>query len=328
LNSETAYSFHFKIPVREISLICGISPQAIHKYLSSREIKSLLIGNRSYITSDMTHDVLTMRGYQYPKKIISMQMLKGGVGKTTSTLNIAIRANMYGARVLLVDLDQQAHLSFAFGVQDENALVWIDILEGKAPIQKVLRPISKNFDLIPSNLNNSVLEKVLTSGKMNIAKAVSQHLEPILDHYDLIIFDTAPNFSAINTAAACASNLIILPIKPDKFALDGLQKSIRELTSIQKEFDAHFTYQILYTGFDSRETISHDTLRHLITHHGDRMFKGFIRSTSLLKTAIYKGQTIFTKQSSAKEDYDQVTRELLGLDILNMRDTKVANANN
>src|SRR5258708_4837076 len=113
-------SENFSILLNDLAPIWGVERQTVHKHIKSKGFQSTTIGNRSYLNPELTREVMLSRGYKYPHLIVSFQMLKGGVGKTTTAINLGLRANMYGSRVLLIDLDQQANLSFAFGIDDSN----------------------------------------------------------------------------------------------------------------------------------------------------------------------------------------------------------------
>lgn len=303
----------FLILLSDLAAAIGITNQALHKYVKSNGFETLLSTNRAYVTAETARRVMTERGFQYKQQVVSLQMLKGGVAKTTTAMNIGLRANMYGTRVLLVDLDQQANLSFAFGIEDPNALVWVDVIEGKTPIENTIRKVSPTLHIIPSNLNNSMLDRILLNGKRNVATGVSQYLSPIRDRYDLIILDTAPNLSAINTAASCASETVILPVNPDKFSFAGLTKTLDDLGKIKSEFGGSFEPKILFTKFDGRETSSHELLKMCMVNFGSQMMKTFIRTSTEVKNTIRTGKTIFEHKSNAKDDYDLVTRELIGM---------------
>lgn len=303
----------FLMLLSDLAAAVGVTSQALHKYVKNNGFETLLTTNRAYITAETARQVMTARGFQYKQQVVSLQMLKGGVAKTTTAMNIGLRANMYGARVLLIDLDQQANLSFAFGIEDPNALVWVDVIEGKTSVENTIRKVSPTLHIIPSNLNNSMLDRILLNGKRNVATGVSQYLAQIQDRYDLIILDTAPNLSAINTAASCASEVVILPVNPDKFSFAGLTKTLDDLGKIKAEFDAAFEPKILFTKFDGRETSSHELLKMCLVNFGDQMMKAFIRTSTEVKNTIRTGKTIFEHKSNAKDDYDLVTRELMGM---------------
>lgn len=280
--------------LRDVEAVCGPLPY------------------KSFVPPKIVRRFLSHRGFRYPHQVISFQMLKGGVAKTTSALNFGLRAAMYGASVLFIDLDQQANLSFALGVEDENSNVWLDIIEKKVPIQDCRISIDENIDLIPSSLNNSVLDRVLLSGSRNWAQAVKQPLKEIQGQYDLVIIDTAPNLSATNTAVTCASDLVVLPINPDKFSLAGLKKHLSDLEDLKKEFELKFQEKILFTKFDSRESSSHGILSQVSETFAEQLMKHYIRTSADIKNTIGSAKTIYNTKSNAKEDYDLVTKELLG----------------
>lgn len=249
-----------------------------------------------------------------PQKIVSVQMLKGGVAKTTTTLNIGLGAAQYGARVLFVDMDQQANLTFALGMDMDEAqekTVWLDIVEKKATIKDAIIKLGDNMDLIPSNLNNSVLDRVLLNSNRNWAQAVKGPLEPIRKNYDLILIDTAPALSVTNTAVTVASDLVILPVNPDRFSYMGLEKHLEELREIKKDFDLDLTEKILFTRFDGREKVSHELLQKCMDSFEDLLMKSYIRTSTEVKNTIGTGKTIYQTKSNAREDYDLVTREVL-----------------
>lgn len=300
------------ILISDLAPVWGITLPGTHQYIKNNGFKSIVLGARAYLPPSEARKAMMSRGLSYKRQVISVQMLKGGVGKTSIALNVGIRAAMYGARVLLVDLDQQANLSFAFGIVDENAFVWVDLLENKCTIKDIIRQCSDNIHIVPSNLNNSVLDKQILTGKRNVATAVSQYIDQLNDLYDFVIIDTAPNLSAINTSAACSSDIVLLPVTPDKFSFDGLKKTIDDLEDIRTEFGATFINKILFNKFDARETSSHQLLKTCIAEYSDIMLRAFIRTSSDVKNTIRTGKTVFEKRSAAKEDYDVVTRELMG----------------
>lgn len=257
-------------------------------------------------------EILKAENYQYPHKTISFQMLKGGVAKTSSALNIGLRAAQYGAKVLFIDLDQQANLSFALGIEDENLPVWLNIVEKNKTIDECVISIEPSVDLIPSGLDNSILDRTLLNSNRNWAQAVKQPLEKIKHRYDLIIIDTAPALSAINTAVAVASDEIILPVNPDKFAMRGLEKNLQELTDIRKDFDLNFDMRILFTKYDGREKASHEFLKNCIDLHEEIMLKNYVRTSSEVKNTIRADKSLFAGKSAVKDDYNHLALEMMG----------------
>lgn len=276
-----------------------------------------LLPHRTLVPPKLVRKYLSSLGYQYPQKVVSFQMLKGGVAKSTSALNFGLRAAMYGCKVLFVDMDQQANLTFALGVDSEDLPVWLDIVEKKTEAEAAIVNIDEGIDLIPSSLNNSVLDRSLLNSQRNWIKAVSDPLKSVRSFYDLVIIDTAPNLSATNTAVTAASGEVILPINPDKFSMLGLRKNLEDLKDLKAEFGLNFRERILFTKFDARERLSHDILAECSEKFEDLMIKSYIRTSSEIKNTIGTEKSIFSShrvaQTSAKTDYDKLTRELLNL---------------
>ncbi|MFZ4405179.1 MAG: ParA family protein [Pseudobdellovibrionaceae bacterium] len=265
-----------------------------------------------FVDPSVVREVLLKQKIQYPaQKVVSVQMLKGGVAKTTTVLNVGLRAAMYGANVLFIDLDQQANLSFALGHNGEKDPVWLDIVEKKKSIDECIRCIDMHVDLIPSNLNNSVLDRVLLNSNRNWAQAVKSPLDKIKHRYDLIFIDTAPALSAVNTAVTVASDQVLLPINPDRFSMLGLEKNLEELKDIKKDFHLDFDIKILFTKFDAREKTSHQYLQNCIDSYENLLMKNFIRTSSQVKNSVDGSKTLFDCKAAVKEDFDLVTRELL-----------------
>lgn len=298
----------FWISVQDLSLFLQIKPEELREELSEKSEQKF---TGQYVPPLRVKNILKKRDIKIPKQVVSVQMLKGGVAKTTSVMNLGLRAAMYGAKVLFVDLDQQANLTYALGYDEENPSVWIDIVEKKKNIKDCIVTIEDHIDLIPSSLNNSVLDKVLMNSNRNWSSAVKSPLESIASNYDLIIIDTAPALSAINTAVCVASDMIILPVNPDRFSMLGLDKNLSELKEIKSDFDLKFDTKILFTKFDGREKMSHEILQNCIEKYEDLLMQSYIRTSSEAKNSIRGAKNIFQGKSSVKEDYDLVTRELL-----------------
>lgn len=269
--------------------------------------------SKSTVEPELVADLLRKRGLRHQRRVVSFQMLKGGVAKTTSALHFGWRAAQYGARVLFIDFDQQANLSFALGTEAENLPVWVDIVEKKVSINDCVQELTSHVHLIPSSLNNSVLDRVLYSSHRNLALAVKGPLKDLKNQYDLIILDTAPSLSAINTAVTCASDVVVLPINPDKFSMIGVQKHLADLEELKDEFNLAFEAKVLFTRFDGRESSSQAYLQECLDLFEDLLLKHYIRASAEVKNSMTGPRTLFSTKNNAKEDYDGMTRELLGL---------------
>lgn len=296
------------LSLQDLASLVKQAPEDVSRELTEIGLKSPY---KSAVPPKIVRAYLQFKGFKIPKQTVSFQMLKGGVAKTTSALNLGWRAAMYGARVLMLDLDQQANLTFALGVDAENLPVWVDVVEKRATIEQAVISLGEGLDLIPSSLNNSVLDRVLLQSNRNWAQAVKGPLREIADNYDLVIIDTAPSLSILNTAVTCASSTVVLPINPDKFSMAGVKKHLADLKELEAEFDLKLEKRVLFTRFDGREMASREILSQCVDLFEDLLMKNYIRSSSEVKNTIGSGKTIFSTKNPAREDYDLVTREIL-----------------
>lgn len=304
----------FYLRLDDLASMFNVKNEKIKKDLAQLEVAPILFQGRAYVEPEGVRRFFQAKGYQYKPQVISFQMLKGGVAKTTSCLNTGLRAAMYGYRVLFVDLDQQANLSFALGIDDFDVPVFINVLEKKSKISEVIIPIAeKGIGLLPSNLNNSVIERVLLQGTRNLGRVVRSHLDEIRDQYDLILIDTSPSLSALNTSITCASDMVILPINPDKFTLFGAQKHLADLEQIREDFHLNFQTKLLFTKFDGREAASEAYYEQCLKLFGNKMIRNYVRQTAEIKNTIASGKTIFDSKGNAKSDYDRITRDILSI---------------
>lgn len=312
-NSKEWSFKEFYLKLEDLVALVKLKPEKIIKELKLLNGEIYTKQGKSYVPPALVRSYLQARGYEYQPHVYSYQMLKGGVAKTSSCLNMGLRAAMYGFRVLFLDLDQQANLSFALGVDDLESPVFINVLEKKVKLLDAIIPISDHIGLLPSNLNNSVIERVLLQGTRNLGRVVSGSLTDVFSHYDLVFIDTSPSLSALNTSVTCASQTVVMPINPDKFTLFGAQKHLADLQQIQEDFNLKLDIKILFTKYDAREAASEAFYQQSLNLFGHKMLRRFVRHTSEIKNSIASGRTIFDYKGHAKEDYDRVTRDLLSL---------------
>lgn len=246
-----------------------------------------------------------------PASVISFQMLKGGVSKTSTCLSLAQWWGELGFKVLCIDLDQQANLSSALGAESYAGPTWIDLIEQKNKITEPIIPVTENLDLLPSNLNNSVIEKTLIRSYRNWSAHVKQLLTPIKTQYDLILIDTAPSLSLLNTAVTLASDLIVLPITPEPFARLGLTMHMRELQDIEREFELDpILKRVVLTRYDSRERLSEEFLSQIEQEFSIELCDTFIRKSAEMNKALSENRSLLAQKSALREDYFLLALEL------------------
>jgi chromosome partitioning protein len=220
----------------------------------------------------------------------------------------------------------QGHLTLGF-TNDENAHllvkedvpVWANLIRNDVQnVRDIIKPITSTLHLIPSNLNNSVLENLIVQNirKMPLSNVVKKYLDEVSDDYDYIIIDCAPGFSAINTGATYSSDLVVIPAAPDRYGSDGVSKTVSELNELKNMMKLNFDIKILLNRYDARKRLSVEQLVKLQAQYTDLMLTCYIRENSEIPNATDKGISVFDmpkRKTTSKEDLDVLTRELMGM---------------
>ncbi len=253
----------FSLKSSDLRQTLGVAPATLSDLFKKigvnfvEEEKSLR-GQAKNVQSMDVRRIFELRGYQYPRsaKVISLMMCKGGVGKTTTTVFVAQRISSYGAKVLIIDADSQGNATSAlsldqYGVSiDEETPVLLDVITGQCSIDDVILKVSPTLHLIPSSPANSTLDGKIRENFKNTSIALKKHLEPIMAHYDFILIDCAPALNLTNTAMVAASDLVIMPVAPDKFSQMGLEQTISEISQIENDFNLKIDKKIVFTKFE------------------------------------------------------------------------------
>ncbi len=252
-----------KLLLTDISQLMGCTIHNVHMIIKEKNIKTLKLSNRVFI--DDPEELKKIIKINIPNKIICMQTAKGGIGKTILSGSILTRLWQLGAKVLAIDLDQQANLTkMLLGNSDKNNKTLIDIFEEKATIKESLQPVFKNFDILPSSIRNSILNQHMISYGLNPVDSISDILSPIRDQYDIILFDCPPAIGHVITSSVYASDLIISPIDPDEDAIDGMYFCWNEVKKINKKSKANRSFKIILNKYDQRTIMSTRILNTLL----------------------------------------------------------------
>jgi chromosome partitioning protein len=243
-------------------------------------------------------------------KVIAVTNHKGGVGKTTSTINIGAGLAKLGKRVLLIDLDPQANLSQSLGIKDPTATIY-GAIRGEHPLQPV--NVLKRLDVVPSTLDLSGAEIELSSetGREYILREL---LEPVKGSYDYVIIDSPPSLGLLTVNALTSADEILIPLQAQYLALQGLSKLLEIVDKIQKRLNKGLRIGgVFITQYDSRKILNRNVVETIESHFKETVFKTRIRDNVALAEAPTQGQDIFryNPTSYGALDYLALCKEIV-----------------
>jgi chromosome partitioning protein len=243
-------------------------------------------------------------------KVISISNHKGGVGKTTSTINIGAGLAGLGKKVLLIDLDPQANLSQSLRLSEDEANIY-QAIKGERPLQPI--GIIKGLDIVPSTLDLSGAEIELSSeaGREYILREL---LEPLRASYHYILIDSPPSLGLLTINAFTASDEVYIPLQAQYLALQGLAKLREVVEKIQKRLNKGLRIGgVFITQYDSRKVLNRDVSSTIEAHFKDEVFKTKIRDNVALAEAPTAGLDIFRYQATSHgaQDYLNLCKEII-----------------
>jgi chromosome partitioning protein len=235
-------------------------------------------------------------------KIIAIANQKGGVGKTTTSINLAASLGVLEKKVLLIDADPQANASSGLGIDVEGVEIGTyQVLEHTASAKDVIvKTTSPNVDLIPAHIDLVAIEIELVD-KQDREYMLKKALVEIKDDYDYILIDCAPSLGLITLNSLVAADSVIIPIQCEYFALEGLGKLLNTIKSIQRIHNPDLDIEgLLLTMFDSRLRLSNQVVDEVRKHFSSMVFDTIIRRNTRLGEAPSYGESIIAYDATSK----------------------------
>jgi chromosome partitioning protein len=251
-----------------------------------------------------------------PARVIAMCNQKGGVGKTTTTINLGAALAEYGRRVLLVDFDPQGALSVGLGLRthEMDHTIYNLLLERGHDVRDLIQQTRvEGLDLIPANIDLSAAEVQLV-GEVAREMVLARVLRPVLDDYDVVLIDCQPSLGLLTVNALTAAHGVLIPLECEFFAMRGVALLIETIDKITDRLNPRLSLDgILATMYDGRTLHSKEVVRSVVDHFEDDVFHTVISRTVKFPDATLAAEPItsYASTHSGAEAYRQLARELV-----------------
>jgi len=250
-------------------------------------------------------------------RIFSIANQKGGCGKTTTAINLAAALSANGKKVLLIDLDPQAHASLGLNFVDNDSMynVISRLTPRKLGIKDIIRQVDRNFDIAPSNILVGTLEQELAD-EIGRELKLTEIIQGIKDRYDYILIDCPPSLGFLTINAIRASDEVCIPVETSRFSMQGVEHILDIVSLIKDRLNHPVVCKILITMFDSRLRHSFSMLESIKERFTQELFGTMIHTNVKLKESAVMGQTVinFDKYCRGSKDYFSLAKEIIAHD--------------
>ena len=248
------------------------------------------------------------------EKIIAVANQKGGVGKTTTAVNLSTILAKKGKKVMLIDADPQGNASSGLGIDKDVGYSLYDVLINDIDIEKTLQDTCvKTLKVCPSNVNLAGAEVELVS-EMSREQRLKEKLEIIKDEYDFIIIDCPPSLGLITLNSFTAANSVLIPVQCEYYALEGLGQLINTINLVKKHLNKSLEIEgALLTMYDIRTNLSNQVVREVKKYFEDKVYKTVIPRNIRLSEAPSYGMpiTLYDARSKGAKSYEKFAKEFL-----------------